>query len=520
MKKSLVAAGVIIALGVVWTGGAWYTGKQLESRIADMVQQANAQLQSSAPQAGVELTYQGYQRGLFRSHLQLVLKPAAGKAPRWLAAGQSLVFDEVVDHGPFPLASLKSFNLAPAMASVKTTLTNNDASKALFDIAKGETPFTIDTRIAYSGDNTSAIVLNPLDYAKGDEKVAFSGGQFQLDADREGKTLSLSGEAGSGQINAVNEYNQKVQLTFNNLKTDGSTEMASFNERIGKQAISLDKLAIGVEGKELALFEGMKIDGNSSLTADGKGINSQLDYTVNSLKLQNQDIGSGRLTLKLDNINGEAFHQFSQKYNAEAQALMADPQLAQNPELYQQALTQTFFSALPMMLKGSPSLTISPLSWRNAKGETTLNLSILLKDPSLTTTPPQTLADEVDRSVKSLDGKLVIPVDMATAFMTQIAGLEGYQPADAAKLADQQVKGLAAMGQMFRITTMEDNAITSSLQYADGQVTLNGQKMPLDEFAGMFGLALPAVSEPAAPQETQPQDDAPQDVVPPSAPQQ
>lgn len=187
MKKSLVAAGVIIALGVVWTGGAWYTGKQLESRIADMVQQANAQLQSSAPQAGVELTYQDYQRGLFSSRLQLVLKPIAGKAPRWLAAGQSLVFDEVVDHGPFPLASLKSFNLAPAMASVKTTLVNNEASKSLFDIAKGETPFTIDTRIAYSGDNQSAIVLKPLDYAKDDEKVTFSGGQFQLNADREGK---------------------------------------------------------------------------------------------------------------------------------------------------------------------------------------------------------------------------------------------------------------------------------------------------------------------------------------------
>ncbi|RCA04557.1 DUF945 family protein, partial [Klebsiella pneumoniae] len=26
MKKSLVAAGVIVALGVVWTGGAWFTG--------------------------------------------------------------------------------------------------------------------------------------------------------------------------------------------------------------------------------------------------------------------------------------------------------------------------------------------------------------------------------------------------------------------------------------------------------------------------------------------------------------
>lgn len=53
MKKSLVAAGVIVALGVVWTGGAWFTGKQLEGRIADMVQQANAQLRSSAPESGL-----------------------------------------------------------------------------------------------------------------------------------------------------------------------------------------------------------------------------------------------------------------------------------------------------------------------------------------------------------------------------------------------------------------------------------------------------------------------------------
>jgi uncharacterized protein YdgA (DUF945 family) len=51
---------------------------------------------------------------------------------------------------------------------------------------------------------------------------------------------------------------------------------------------------------------------------------------------------------------------------------MADPQLAQNPELYQQALTQTFFSAADDAER-QPVLTISPLSWRN-EGETTLNL--------------------------------------------------------------------------------------------------------------------------------------------------
>lgn len=134
-----------------------------------------------------------------------------------------------------PAGLIKTFNLAPAMASVHTTLVKNDASQALFEIAKGNTPFTVDTRIAYSGDSQSAIVLNALDYAKGDEKVTFSGGQFQLDADRDGKNISLKGQAGSGQIDALNEYNQKVQLRFVNLTTDGATELASFNERIGQQ---------------------------------------------------------------------------------------------------------------------------------------------------------------------------------------------------------------------------------------------------------------------------------------------
>lgn len=286
-------------------------------------------------------------------------------------------------------------------------------------------------------------------------------------------------------------------MTFNNLKTEGSSSIASFGERIGDQKLSLEKLSISVEGKELAVLEGMGIDGKSDLVNDGKTVNSQLDYTLNSLKLQGQDMGSGKLTLKVAQIDGEALHQFSQQYSAQTKALMAQIDVVQNPELYQQKVTEAFFNALPILMKGEPVITIAPLSWKNAKGETAFNLSLLLKDPTANTEEPQTLAQEVDRSVKSLDAKLTIPVDMATEFMTQIAKIEGYQQEQAADLAKQQVNGLAAMGQMFRITTMQDNVIGSSLQYANGQVTLNGQKMPLDEFVGMFGM--PSLGEPDAP---------------------
>lgn len=495
MKKSLVAAGVIVALGVVWTGGAWYTGKKLETHLSEMVNQANEQIKRTAPEANVELAYQNYQRGVFSSQLQLVLKPVAGKENPWLKAGQSVVFNESVDHGPFPFAQLKTFNLIPSMASVKTTLVNNDVSKPLFDIAKGETPFEINSRIGYSGDTRSVMSLQPLNYEKDAEKVAFSGGEFIFSADKEGKVVSLSGEAQSGLVNAVNEYNQKVQLSFNNLKTEGSSTLASFGERVGNQKLSLDKVSISVEGKELALLEGMEINGKTDLVNDGKTINSQLDYVLKSLKVQNQDLGSGQLTLKVGQIDGAAWHQFSQQYNAQTQALLSQPGVADNPELYQQKVTEAFFGALPLLMKGEPVITVAPLSWKNAKGETALNLSLFLKDPSTAQGEPQTLAEEVDRTVKSLDGKLSIPVDMAIEFMTQVAKLEGYQQDEAEKLAKQQVNGLAAMGQMFRITTLEDNTIGTSLQYANGQVTLNGKKMPLDEFVGMFGMALPMSQE-------------------------
>ncbi|MEL2240656.1 YdgA family protein [Leclercia adecarboxylata] len=503
MKKSVVAAGVIVALGLVWTGAAWYTGKQLESRLSEMVAQANGELKRTAPEAGLELSYQDYQRGVFSSHLQMVVKPVAGSTNPWLQPGQNLVLNEEVDHGPFPLAQLKKFNLIPSMASVKSTLVNNEASKPLFDLAKNESPFEINTRISYAGDTRSDIALKALNYENGDEKVAFSGGNFQLDADRDGKNVTLKGEAASGLVHAVNEYDQKVQLTFNNLNIDGNSRLTSFDERIGDQKLTLDKMAIAIEGKEMAVLEGTDLKATADLSKDGKSINSQLDYSLKSLKVQNQDLGTGKLTLKIGNIDGQAWHQFSQQYRAQSQALLADKELmTNNPALYQQKVAEAFFGNLPILLKGEPVITLAPLSWKNSKGETNFNLSLFMKDPATATGEAQTLAQEVDRSVKSLESKLTIPMDMATEFMTQIAKLEGYNEDDAGKLASQQVKGLAAMGQMFRITTVEDNVISTSLQYSNGQVTLNGQKMPLEEFVGMFGvpaLNLAPPAEPAAP---------------------
>lgn len=489
MKKSLVAVGVIVALGVVWTGASWYTGKQLESRIAGMIANANSELKRSAPQAGVELGYQNYQRGVFSSHLQLVVKPVAGVENSLLKQGQNVVFNEDVSHGPFPLAQLKKLNLIPSMASVRTTLVNNEATRPLFDMTKGQSVFDAQTRVGYNGSTASAITLAALNYEKEQEKIAFSGGEFNLDVDGDGNELSLKGEAQSGLISAVNEYDQHVQMTFNGLKSDGTSKLTDFQERIGAQKLTVEKFTLSIEGKEMAVVDGLHLDAKSEVAKDNKKIDSEINYVMDALKVQNQNMGSGKLTVKIGGINGQAWHQFSQQYNAQIQALLAEPGIADNPMLYQQKAMEVLMTNIPVLLKGDPVITIAPLSWKNDKGESAFNLSLFLKDPSANTTPATTPEQQLDRVVKSMESKLVIPVDMATEFMTQVARLEGYQDDQAEKLATQQVKGLAAMGQMFRITSMENNSIVSSLQYANGQVTLNGQKMPLADFVGMFGVA-------------------------------
>ncbi len=54
----------------------------------------------------------------------------------------------------------------------------------------------------------------------------------------------------------------------------------------------------------MAVLEGMDLDGKSDVSKDGKSINTQLDYSLKSLKVQNQDLGTGKLSLKIGNIDG------------------------------------------------------------------------------------------------------------------------------------------------------------------------------------------------------------------------
>lgn len=468
MKKTSVIIGVVVALGAVWVGGAWYTGQQLESRFASTVAEANGWQQQHPASPRVKISYQDYQRGIFSTQLKIVLTPAPNAKTSWLKPGQSLILNQTIDHGPFPAASLKSFNLIPALASVNTTLENNATTKAVFVLSKGISPFEMETRFSYGGATVSALSLRPLNAERGRSKIAFSGGNVIYSLDARHDVMSLKGQIESAQIDTTDRNNKKIQLSFRQLKTDSSSWNSNFG-RMGEQLITLEQAAITLNGNRKAELDNVRIDGKTALAEGGKKINSQLNFALENLKMMNRPIGSGQLTLKAEGIDGEAMRQFMEHFRTLH---------AQNKSAQENILA----TLLPTLLKGGPTVTLSPLRWKNVKGESSLDLSVSVRDPAEVPGTAGATEQRIDSKVKSLSVKLAIPIDMVTELMTQIAQTRNVSPEDAAKIANQQVKQMIMLSKMFKLTTMQNNTISSDLHYAAGQVTLNEQKMSLQKF--------------------------------------
>ena len=489
MKKTKIAVGVIVALGVIWTGTAWFTGKQLEKNMDQLVQNANTQMNALAPDSRLKLSYQDWHRGVFSSTVRLVLQSSSQTEDNaLLKPGQSVVFNEKIDHGPFPFAQLKKFNLIPSLASVHTRLENTDAVQKLFAMTKGQSLIQADTRVGYSGATASAIALLPMDYnnAQTGERFASNGGTVHIKADKNGDKVDYDGNLDSLVLTARNQLNIPIMFTVNGLKISGDTHLNAQGLRIGDQGLDLQKFTVSANGQQAVVMEGINVKSSFDTVKDL--VSGNIDYTLNALKIQDQNFGQVKLGLKLSQFDANGMKAFSDNYNRQVQAVINEPGFASNPLLYQQRIHDILSANLPLLLKGNPVVTIAPLSWKNDKGESSFNLSVHFKDPAAGAAQPQTVTQAVDNVLKTLDGKLSVSMPMATEVMTRVAMAEGYKQDVGAKLADQQVKGVAAMGQMFRLTKQEDNNIVTSLQYASGQVTMNGEKMTLEQFLGRYML--------------------------------
>lgn len=488
MKKSVVAAGVVVALGVCWMGSAWYTGKQIEPKVADFVSAFNQASKVKSPQMGMTLSYKDFSSGMLSSHFQVVLTFEHGAEASGIKAGQNVAFNVDVDHGPFPLSSLAKGRFGPAMAAMNVSLVNGEITKPLFDAAKGRSPIDANIRASYDKSIATQLVVAPASYSDTKTTFAFDGGEFNLSGDK----LSLADVQIDGQLKniVISQDSNDVKVYSDSMTMTSTGHTADDNIPVGSANIALNNIRVNAKGENIVQINAMTATTTMALSSDKKHINYTQEYGIKDLTREKQNLGSGKIALLLDNLDPAAIRQLFTDYNMElSKAMVANPALSEDEDAMSELSLKLLQKYIANIQKSEPVIKL-PISWKNEKGEMTANLNIAIADPAKATFTPGTLTESVDQNVKTITANVMLPLDVFTYTAKQIKLAEGKDDAAAQKQAEKDVKNATTIGKMMDLISVDDKAAKLDFEYQQGNVVFNGKEMTAEEFMARGGRFL------------------------------
>lgn len=155
IRKS--ATGVIVALAVIWGGGTWYTGTQIQPGVEKFIKDFNDAKKKGEHAYDMTLSYQNFDKGFFNSRFQMQMTFDNGAPDLNIKPGQKVVFDVDVEHGPLPITMLMHGNVIPALAAAKVNLVNNELTQPLFIAAKNKSPVEATLRFAFGGSFSTTL---------------------------------------------------------------------------------------------------------------------------------------------------------------------------------------------------------------------------------------------------------------------------------------------------------------------------------------------------------------------------
>ncbi|MDO4625839.1 MAG: YdgA family protein [Pasteurellaceae bacterium] len=294
MKKSTIATAVVVVLGAVWCGGAWYTGKTIESEYQKFTTQFNEQQKHNH----IQIQNVKLQRHFFSSDLSYDLVLTLDDKPLTIPLTGTLY------HGPLPLDRLRQFKLTPMMASSEFELVKNDDTQSAFAVAQEENPFHLQTAVSY-GRKIDAQATSPMFELTGGDGGKFVWKNMTVKSEFDNLSISdLSLQAEnihySMDKDVVNNNSiSHFTANFNNFSLKGNfTQVSDYNNiYTGSMQMNSD-VAYNYQTVTNESFpvklSGLSVDYNT--TVQDKFLNLTLKSEINDVNARNQDLGQ----LKLD----------------------------------------------------------------------------------------------------------------------------------------------------------------------------------------------------------------------------
>ncbi|QKJ48111.1 YdgA family protein [Proteus vulgaris] len=512
MKKSLVAVGVIVALGVVWTGASWYMGSKIESRLQEETKLANVQLAQLAKNAqfgaDVKLEIRDYKKGVFTSNADfaVVISKDASDADQEKKV-EEVIFTTDIDHGPFPLSDLAKFNLAPKLAAMNNTLVNNDTTKELFKLTKEKSIFDIHTSLAFDGGVSGEAKLNPIDFTENGDTVKTTPltVEFSSDKDATNFTTKVKGD----QVVVTKEGEET--FTIKNIAgsvagTKVNNDQYLFNEQL------LSFAEIAHTSKDKASDFSLK---DFSLTTKSdikdKLFNISQTYYFKSLNVAGLEFGAGKFGYSIDKADPDAMLLLTKVYNNSL--LPWNKNHFDSSEMVEQAVRDVLEKGLVFR--------IDEASLTNKSGASKLafNLDLNAFNVKVLESQEKSPAELFNYLFKNIDFNVDLSLPMLAEFRntTQYLDAARYQEtaltdedkkeieattaADIEQLKTELQQNINQISQdekdalPLMLLAQDGNALSMKLNYAADKFTMNGKTYTFDEFMEvtqapqMLGLA-------------------------------
>ncbi|WP_426232679.1 YdgA family protein [Pseudomonas sp. TWP3-2] len=488
-KSAGVLLGIVVAIGAISAGGAWYTGTKIEGVLNNAVVDANKELQSAMAGSNgtVAMELVSLERGTFSSTAHYRLK---GEGEMFGEAPVELLFVDHIEHGPLPFSRLVSLKWLPVMATSHYELEKTPTTEKWFAAANGAAPLKGVVNIGYDQSTTGNLELLPLETALDDKSsLKFSGLNMDISASAQAQKVKAEGYMDSFKLTSVAEDQTPVQIELNGLTLASNLAKSSYGYYTGSNTLELTSSKTTFGAKQSVL--GVKNFEMKNLTEEkGTSASGRADYKIGEVTLNEKKIGEAKLAMSLKNLDIPSAMSLMQVYQTKLQpyekaAAEATAAGLPAPELKLTPAEETQVKAdLQKLLAAGPQLALENFSLKTANGESRATMVIDLTKPASMDLPPDQLTRQL---IALLDINVQVSKPMMVDLLSVQAQVDGQtDPKTIVEQATATADMFAGMAVGTQLATLDGTNVSTKLHYAANQVEFNGQKMTVEQFVSFL----------------------------------
>ena len=496
MKKSVVALGVIVALGTVGVGGAWFTGEKAQTEYLRQIELANKQAQALGS-SSFKVVYQNkqFERGFFTSQVEdelVISLPEEGET-------FTIPFSTKLYHGPFPLDQLTKFNFMPVMFSAQGVIGKNETTQPLFDLLKSDKPVQYQATTSYNLSTKGKVELaggELTDPESPGTKVTWSNINmgFDVNKDLAGEYDMTLNEVSATVLPEVMEEQdgedmpKSITMKMKGMKVEGSYNPTKWAYiYTGKSTSLVDSFEMATldhAGKESTVVQkGFKA--KSDISLDGDFVSAKSENTVDSIAIDGKDFGKLTYNVELNHIEANAINALIEALFTVFESI-SDEENSSNEEMVSEILSSWAENHGMAIFNNQPQIKLNPMSISNSQGKVSLDLNVALaKDPKF-----DLMAGSLYKQFTDFALNIHVDKEMIEKTLAQL------DPEADKALIKAQIEEQAKQAAAQNIVVNNDKNVTLNLVLEKGELKLNGQVIPEEQVQGvLFMLMMSAAAQ-------------------------